>query len=521
MARDKRNQASAADRLSALQYAARAAITFDTSARTYPGKGEQRPQDANTLTAEDDSYAAPDAPASATSTGDQRPSQQRSATSSSAPSAPCADTSRDTHHGAGNPASSSMQQRRRPLLHSRARSLRPSAPAFPVATTLAVTGNVPHMPMNASAIQPFLPSAQAALRTASARPRAAAANTSSPAPALITSKLVATAAAIVSATTCQAQPDFTAASFAQSWRASARPPPLWPHETPSTFPIELHPPSHTYTPWTDGRILGVNNHDPCILCCSPSKCVSAPSRQPRLSWWFLVFRSLLCLMLTSSTSTRSLSASASTPSSSRATRIGYPLIGHHPRLVLCLHGGPGHRGPGRVYLNVRMHSPPHTRARTEREAALPTPATGVAPQSPVQPEPDSPKGAFPSSVGTTPKVRERQRAEPVEARAPGLVIGKFKASDLKDIWNAKKRLAKPKTQDALSHKETIYLHKRLKAFKGVRNEAWKVADEGAAGGFSLRREYLGYIWPSSFAKLEKQWDSIYIAEFPEVTSTPG
>ncbi|KAL8441152.1 hypothetical protein Emag_007413 [Eimeria magna] len=57
--RDTRNQASAADRLKDLQYVARLAINFDTLARTYPGRGEQRPQDANTLTLNDDFYAPP------------------------------------------------------------------------------------------------------------------------------------------------------------------------------------------------------------------------------------------------------------------------------------------------------------------------------------------------------------------------------------------------------------------------------------------------------------------------------
>ncbi|KAL8434219.1 hypothetical protein ACSSS7_003291 [Eimeria intestinalis] len=121
-----------------------------------------------------------------------------------------------------------------------------------------------------------------------------------------------------------------------------------------------------------------------------------------------------------------------------------------------------------------MQSSPQTRARTEKEAAPPTPATGVAPQSPLHPQPDSPKGAVPSSVGTSPQVRKRQRAEPLKARAPRLVLGKFNPLGLKDIRNAKK-LAKPKTQDALTQKDIVYLHMRLKAFKGLRNEAWRVA----------------------------------------------
>ncbi|KAL8445551.1 hypothetical protein Emag_005089 [Eimeria magna] len=43
IARDTRNQASAADRLNDLQYIARLAINFDTLARIYPGRGKYRP----------------------------------------------------------------------------------------------------------------------------------------------------------------------------------------------------------------------------------------------------------------------------------------------------------------------------------------------------------------------------------------------------------------------------------------------------------------------------------------------
>ncbi|KAL8428106.1 hypothetical protein ACSSS7_007387 [Eimeria intestinalis] len=122
-----------------------------------------------------------------------------------------------------------------------------------------------------------------------------------------------------------------------------------------------------------------------------------------------------------------------------------------------------------------MQSPPPTRPRTEKEAALPTPATAAASQSPEQPQPNSPKGAVRSSLGTSSKVRKSQRAEFLEAGAPRLMIGKFKPSDLKYIKNAKKGPAKPKPKNAQRHKEIIYLHMGVKAFKGVRNEAWKVA----------------------------------------------
>ncbi|KAL8431878.1 hypothetical protein ACSSS7_004976 [Eimeria intestinalis] len=138
-------------------------------------------------------------------------------------------------------------------------------------------------------------------------------------------------------------------------------------------------------------------------------------------------------------------------------------------------------------------------------------------------------------------MRKRHRAGPLEARAPRLVIGKFKPSDLKDIKNTKKRQAKPKTQGVLRHKEIIHLHKRLKTFKGVRNEAWTVArgvqrspvERGRTAPPAVlvnqmkakledspSAEDIWVIWPSSFAKLEKQWDDIYVAEFPEAMGTP-
>ncbi|KAL8441466.1 hypothetical protein Emag_007147 [Eimeria magna] len=59
IAQDIRNQASAADRLNDLQYVARLAANFDTLARTYAGRGEHRPEEANTLTLNDGFYAPP------------------------------------------------------------------------------------------------------------------------------------------------------------------------------------------------------------------------------------------------------------------------------------------------------------------------------------------------------------------------------------------------------------------------------------------------------------------------------
>ncbi|KAL8441470.1 hypothetical protein Emag_007140 [Eimeria magna] len=95
-------------------------------------------------------------------------------------------------------------------------------------------------------------------------------------------------------------------------------------------------------------------------------------------------------------------------------------------------------------------------------------------------------------------------------------------------------------QEALQHKEIIYLHRRLKAYKGAKKEVWKVAkglvrlpvERGwTPPPGSLVAKMKGQVedspaeeiwdeWPSPFAKLERQWDDIYLADFPEVTATP-
>ncbi|KAL8440836.1 hypothetical protein Emag_007694 [Eimeria magna] len=187
-----------------------------------------------------------------------------------------------------------------------------------------------------------------------------------------------------------------------------------------------------------------------------------------------------------------------------------------------------------------MQSPLHTRSRTEREDVVEIePPHSVASQLTVQQLP--PVVALPAATPSTPVARKRQRAEPAEPRIVKFVVGKFRPSDLKDIENAKKRLAKPQTQEALQHKEIMYLHRRLKAYKGARKEVWKVAKGlfrvPVERGWTPSPELLvakmkGQVqdslavgenrddWPSSFAKLERQWDDIYLAEFPEVTAAP-
>ncbi|KAL8453082.1 hypothetical protein Emag_002010 [Eimeria magna] len=116
-----------------------------------------------------------------------------------------------------------------------------------------------------------------------------------------------------------------------------------------------------------------------------------------------------------------------------------------------------------------MQFPQHTRSRTEREDVVEVePSHSVASQQTVQ-QP-SPAAALPAATPSTPVARKRQRAEPAEPRIVRFVVRKFRPSDLKDIKNAEKRLARPQTQEALQHKKIIYVHRRLKAYKGARKE---------------------------------------------------
>ncbi|KAL8441265.1 hypothetical protein Emag_007321 [Eimeria magna] len=187
-----------------------------------------------------------------------------------------------------------------------------------------------------------------------------------------------------------------------------------------------------------------------------------------------------------------------------------------------------------------MQSPPHTRSRAEREGVVEIePPHSTASQQTVQQS--SPAAVPPAPAPSAPAARKRERAEPAEPRIVKFVVGKFRPSDLKDIKNAKKKLAKPQTQKALQHREIIYLHRRLKAYRGARKEVWKVAkgllrlpvERGwTPPPESLVARMKGQVedspaveeiwdeWPSPFAKLERQWDDIYLAEFPEVTAAP-
>ncbi|KAL8441043.1 hypothetical protein Emag_007504 [Eimeria magna] len=187
-----------------------------------------------------------------------------------------------------------------------------------------------------------------------------------------------------------------------------------------------------------------------------------------------------------------------------------------------------------------MQSPPRTRSGEERENVVEVqPPHSVAAQQTVQHP--SPAAAAPAATPSSPVARKRQRTEPAEPRIMKFVVGKLRPLDLKDMKNAKKRLAKSQAQEALQHKEIIYLHRPLKAHKGGRKEVLKVAKgflslpvgrgwtqppeslvakrKGQAED-SPAVEEIWDEWSSPFAKLERQRDDIYVAEFPEATAAP-
>ncbi|KAL8440646.1 hypothetical protein Emag_007855 [Eimeria magna] len=167
-----------------------------------------------------------------------------------------------------------------------------------------------------------------------------------------------------------------------------------------------------------------------------------------------------------------------------------------------------------------MQSPPHIRSRAEREDVVEIePPHSTASQQTVQQS--SPAAVPPAPTPSTPVARKRQRAEPAEPRIVKFVLGRFRPSGLKDIKNAKKKLAKPQTQEALQHKEIVYLHRRLEAYRGAKKEVWKVAK----GLLRLPVER-GWTPPpeSLVAKMKGQVEDSpaveEIWEFPEVTAAP-
>ncbi|KAL8434916.1 hypothetical protein ACSSS7_002803 [Eimeria intestinalis] len=111
-----------------------------------------------------------------------------------------------------------------------------------------------------------------------------------------------------------------------------------------------------------------------------------------------------------------------------------------------------------------MQSRPHTRVPRKKEAAPPTPATGGPRSPPCSRRMTLRKAQSPSRSARVRKVQRlpvKRGCTPPPAVLANQMKGKLKdSSSAEDIWD---------------------------------------------------------IWPSPFEKLEKQWDNIYIAEFPEIT----
>ncbi|KAL8441149.1 hypothetical protein Emag_007410 [Eimeria magna] len=179
-----------------------------------------------------------------------------------------------------------------------------------------------------------------------------------------------------------------------------------------------------------------------------------------------------------------------------------------------------------------MQSPPHTGSRTEREDVVEIePPHSVASQQIVQQL--SPAAALPAATPSTPVARKRQRAEPAERR---IAIGPRGHQEREEKARQATDAGSPSTQAN---------HISAQAIEGVQGREEGGMESLARGllrlpverGWtpppeSLVAKMKGHVedspaveemwdeWPSPFAKLERQWDDIYLAEFPEVTAAP-
>ncbi|KAL8441665.1 hypothetical protein Emed_007527 [Eimeria media] len=161
-------------------------------------------------------------------------------------------------------------------------------------------------------------------------------------------------------------------------------------------------------------------------------------------------------------------------------------------------------------------------------------------------------GAQPLSPGgqpaprTTPAARPQQDRDARE-RERRVVPGRFRFTDLRQVQVVRHVLAHPSSQRELIHKELVYLHRRLKAYRSLRLELKRVGPDNIMQ-YAAQRNFeqpiqdfidtlripleslpdpvaLRGLWPDPFRRLEEQWDRTYINEFPEVmvprdTSSP-
>ncbi|KAL8445283.1 hypothetical protein Emed_005751 [Eimeria media] len=161
-------------------------------------------------------------------------------------------------------------------------------------------------------------------------------------------------------------------------------------------------------------------------------------------------------------------------------------------------------------------------------------------------------GVQPLSPGGQPAPRTTPPARPQPDRAARererrVVPGRFRFTDLRQVQVVRHVLAHPSSQRELIHKELVYLHRRLKAYRALRLELKRVGPDNIVQ-YAAQRNFeepsaffidtlhiplqglpdpvtLRGLWPDPFLRLEEQWDRTYINEFPEVmvlrdTSSP-
>ncbi|KAL8443899.1 hypothetical protein Emed_006516 [Eimeria media] len=155
---------------------------------------------------------------------------------------------------------------------------------------------------------------------------------------------------------------------------------------------------------------------------------------------------------------------------------------------------------------------------------------------------DSVTGEQPSPRDQPARRRARAVRTPEERAAREgerrVVPGRFRFTDLRQAQVVRHVLSNPASQRELIHKELVYLHRRLKAYRSLRLELKRVGRDNIAQ-YADQRNYnqptsvfadtlaiplqslpdpgvLRGMWPDPFIHLEEQWDLIYISEFPEV-----
>ncbi|KAL8424961.1 hypothetical protein ACSSS7_008420 [Eimeria intestinalis] len=343
-AHDSRNQPSAADRLSDLQYVARLSVTFDTLARKYPGKGEQQPQDANTLTVDNFCAAPPPAPA-ATATLDEPPARQSSATQPSPRRPPRSQAIRGVFATALEtpraPAVNHLQQPCQlggcPLGACLQEPSLPQPPLPPPSLGPCFFCGGPSLggrtcPAYADACQrgPGLPAKCPRCRADGFSPHSCRRRR------YLTS-VDRNGRSHSSATISRPPLGFRAASSGRSWRASDHRPQLqWPG-TSSTFPV-----THASAALPSQRLTWPSNllsRTPVMPPPPPSPSQKPPNLLPAAMLAPLAFRPPTTLPPTQARG-QTLADSAAPPSLVRHGLIFaghsnklYPLIGHHPRLL--------------------------------------------------------------------------------------------------------------------------------------------------------------------------------------------